>query len=69
MFDDKNNGAAHAAFNKCANTLEWTARKLDPITPGGMDYVKINVLLFCIIVPVVLLASLGLNALLLLGLL
>ena len=69
MFHDKDNGPWHSAFNLCANSLVAAAKLLDPICPGGMDYVKINVLLFCIIVPVVLLASLGLNALLLLGLL
>jgi hypothetical protein len=69
MFNDKGNGMWHSLFNLCANSLQWTAQKLNRVTPGGMDYVKINVLIFCIIVPAVLLASLGLNAAFLLGLL
>lgn len=68
MFDDKGNGIWHSLFNACANSLHWVAAKLDPYWPGGMDYVKINVILFCGVVPAVLLASLGLNLALLLGL-
>jgi hypothetical protein len=63
MFNDKNNGPWHAIFNICANSLQWCARKLDPLWPGGMDYVKINVILFCIILPIILIASLVLNLL------
>jgi hypothetical protein len=59
----------HTAFDLCANSLVWLAQKIDPIWPGGMDYVKINVILFCIILPIVLCASLGLNLAFLLGLL
>lgn len=69
MFDDKDNGVWHAVFNLCSNSLYWAAGKLDPIWPGGMDYVKINVILFCILLPIVLVASLGLNILFLLGIL
>ena len=69
MFKDNENGIWHAAFNACANFLQWLASKLDPITPGGMDYVKINVILFCIVLPIVLLASLALNIAFLFGLL
>ncbi len=65
MFNDKHNGIWHTAFNLCANSLHWLAGKLDPVWPGGMDYVKINVILFCIILPVVLLVSIGLNIVLL----
>ena len=68
MFHDKGNGFWHGAFNACANSLLWAARKLDPIWPGGMDYVKINVILFCMVLPVVLVVSLGLNLAFLLGL-
>ena len=42
---------------------------MNPWFPGGMDYVKINVLIFCIIVPVTMLASIGLNVAFLLGVL
>jgi hypothetical protein len=34
-----------------------------------MDYVKINVILFCVLLPIILLASLALNLAFLLGLL
>ena len=67
MFHDKDNGGWHTMFNLCANSLHWLARKLDPVWPGGMDYVKINVILFCFILPVILLGSLGLNLAILLG--
>ena len=56
-------------FELCAGSLHWAASKLDPYWPGGMDYVKINVILFCIILPVVLAISLGLNLAFMLGLL
>ena len=69
MFNDKDNGLWHGAFNACANSLAWAANKLNPVWPGGMDYVKINVILFCVVLPVVLAASLGLNMAFLLGLL
>jgi hypothetical protein len=69
MFYDHENGIWHAAFNACANSLSWAAGKLDPIWPGGMDYVKINVILFCIILPIILIVSLTLNLVLLFGLL
>jgi hypothetical protein len=67
MFDDKGNGLWHAAFNLCANSLHWMARKLDPVWPGGMDYVKLNVILFCLVLPLILAASLALNLAFLLG--
>jgi hypothetical protein len=67
MFNDNGNGIWHAAFNACANSMSWAAGKLDPFWPGGMNYVKINVILFCIILPVVLLASLALNLAFILG--
>ena len=62
-------GLWHTVFNLCANSLYVTAKALDPVWPGGMDYVKINVILFCIVLPVVLAVSLGLNLAWLLGLL
>lgn len=48
-------------FNLCVLLLEYGAEKLNPYFPGGMDYVKINVILFCMILPLVLAGSLGLN--------
>jgi hypothetical protein len=69
MFHDKDNGIWHAVFNLCANFLHWLASKLDPVWPGGMDYVKINVILFCVILPIILVASLALNLAFLCGLL
>jgi hypothetical protein len=63
MFHDKDNGIWHAIFNLCANFLQYLAKILDPICPGGMDYVKVNVILFCIILPIILIASLVLNLL------
>jgi hypothetical protein len=55
-------------FQICVNLLEWGAKVLDPIWPGGMDYVKINVIIFCILLPVILAVSIGLNVLWALGL-
>ena len=45
--------------------LVRTAAKLDPIWPGGMDYVKINVIVFCVLLPIILVGSLALNVILL----
>lgn len=69
MFHDKDNGPWHAMFNACANSLQWLAKKMDPYFPGGMDYVKINVILFCVLLPILILASLVLNLLFLFGIL
>ena len=69
MFSDQDSGRWHTLFNACANFMQWLARKLDPIWPGGMDYVKINVIVFCIILPLALLASLALNLAFLFGIL
>jgi hypothetical protein len=69
MFTDNGHGGWHTAFNLCANFLHWLAGKLDPLWPGGMDYVKINVILFCILLPIILTASLVLNLAFLIGLL
>ena len=69
MFHDKENGVWHTAFNLCANSLYAAAKALDPVWPGGMNYVKINVILFCIVLPIILIASLGLNLAFLLGIL
>ena len=52
-------------FDGCVLFLKESANKLDPYVPGGMDYCKINVIAFCIVTPVVLVSSLGLNAYLL----
>jgi hypothetical protein len=67
MFKDTQHGIWHSAFNLCANSLSTTAKWLDPIWPGGMDYVKINVILFCIVLPILFAASLGLNIAFLIG--
>ena len=67
MSKDHEYGIWHTTFNACANSLHWLAGKLDPVWPGGMDYVKINVILFCIVLPLILAASLGLNLAFLLG--
>ena len=48
-------------FDLCVVFLVWAAKKLDPVWPNGMSYVKINVILFCIILPAVLVGSLALN--------
>ena len=59
----------HTAFYLCANSLHWLAGKLDHLWQGGIDYFKINVILFCIVLPIILLASLALNLVFLFGLL
>jgi hypothetical protein len=58
----------HTTFNLCANSLHWLAGKLDPLWQGGIDYVKIKFILFCIVLPIILLASLALNLAFLFGL-
>lgn len=63
IFHDKGNGPWHAMFNACANSLHCLAKKMDSYFPGGMDYVKINVILFCVLFPIIFLASLVLNLL------
>ena len=52
-------------FCLCVTVLERAAAILNPVWPGGMDYVKINVLLFCVLLPIILVGSLALNAYLL----
>ena len=59
----------HRVFDGCVLLLQFAAEKLDPYWPGGMDYVKINVILFCIVLPVVLGLSLALNVVLVLRML
>jgi len=54
-------------FGACVWILDESAKVLNPHWPGGMNYVKINVILFCIILPIVLGLSLGLNLLWLFG--
>lgn len=54
-------------FATCVTLLETTADRLDPWWPGGMDYQKLNVILFCLCLPLILIASLVLNVLLLLA--
>lgn len=51
-------------FDICVDLLECAAVKLDPYFPGGLDYRKINVLLFCVAGPLVLGASIALNVVL-----
>jgi len=48
-------------FELCVDALLIAADKLDPIWPGGMDYKKINVLIFCVAGPVIFAGSVGLN--------
>jgi len=48
-------------FDLCVLFLVMLANALDPVWPGGMDYIKINVILFCILLPIVLVGSLALN--------
>ena len=52
-------------FCACVTLLERAAAILNPVWLGGMTYVKINVLLFCVLLPIVLIGSLALNAFLL----
>ena len=52
-------------FCICVDLLQRGAAILNPVWPGGMDYVKINVILFCIILPIILVGSLALNIVLL----
>ena len=49
-------------FEVCVQALMVVAEKLDPIWPGGMDYKKINVLIFCVAGPALFAASIALNA-------
>ena len=42
------------SFALCVKLLGRASEKADPWFPGGMDYVKINVIIFCIILPIVL---------------
>ncbi len=55
------NSIWNRSFDACVGLLQHLAEKLDPYWPGGMDYVKINVILFCIVLPVVLGVSIALN--------
>ena len=52
-------------FDLCVLFLVLLANALDPLWPGGMDYIKINVILFCVLLPIILGGSLALNAYLL----
>jgi hypothetical protein len=49
-------------FDGCVVLLQDSADRIDPYVPGGMSYEKINVLSFCVVLPVVMGVSLGLNA-------
>ena len=53
-------------FCQCVTLLQKSAALLDPVWPGGMDYVKINVILFSVMLPIILFGSLALNVVLLL---
>jgi len=46
------------------DALEFAATKLDSYWPGGMDYRKINILIFCVAGPLVLGGSVALNVVL-----
>ena len=41
-------------FDICVDVLLIAAEKIDPYWPGGMDYRKINVLIFCVAGPIIL---------------
>jgi len=59
--DESVAGPFDTPFDMCVRGLQRTAEILDPYTPGGMDYVKINVIAFCVILPIVLATSIGIN--------
>ncbi len=59
-----NHNQYHQAFDLCANALHYSAKKLDPYWPGGMNYVKINVLIFCVACPIIFMGSVALNIIL-----
>jgi len=59
-------GAYKWVFDLCVLFLVLLARVLDPVWPGGMDYIKVNVILFCVLLPIILFGSLALNVVLLL---
>lgn len=52
------------AFEACVMGLQFAAQKIDPYFPGGMDYKKINVLIFCVAGPLVFAGSVALNVVL-----
>jgi hypothetical protein len=54
----------HKAFDLCVDALEFTATKLDPYFSGGLDYRKINILIFCVAGPIIFASSVGLNVVL-----
>ena len=56
----------HTAFDLCSNSLYRMAIWLKPIWPTA-DYIRINVLIFCVLLPIVLFGSIGLNLAFLLG--
>lgn len=49
------------AFGLCVDALEFAAKLLNPYWPGGLDYIKINVILFCILLPIIFGSSVVLN--------
>ena len=51
-------------FGLCVDALEFAANRLNPIWPGGLNYTKINVLLFCVVGPILFASSVGLNVVL-----
>jgi hypothetical protein len=53
----------HTIFDNCVTLLQWGAEIINPY--WKMDYVKINVILFCFILPAVLAGSIGTNIVLL----
>jgi hypothetical protein len=59
--DKRNCEIYRKPFEACAYSLLFAAEKLDPYWPGGMDYKKINVLIFCVAGPILFAASVGLN--------
>ncbi len=52
-------------FELCVEGLLIAADRLNPIWPGGMDYKKLNILIFCIAGPAIFAGSVALNVYLL----
>jgi len=51
----KKNELFEDLFNKCVNFLLWLAKKTKT------TYVNINIWIFCVILPIIFLLSIGLN--------
>ena len=51
-------------FELCVDVLLITAEKLNQIWPNGMDYKKLNIIIFCLVGPSLFAASIALNVVL-----